>query len=1105
MRYSDEADKLFPYLLPKIQRALAGGVSGGSGTVGIGGAPSPHGLNSAHHTGTISNAQAPQFLLADGTRALTGNLAVDAGIVIDGVDLSAHAADPDAHHARVTVGNGLSLSGQLVAVDLATNPGLEFVSGKMRVDLVTNSGMQLDANGLGLGAPSTLSVSSANSITTSTHNHAITSSSDVGTSPVASILASNATGWLTLAQLTLRGNLVFAGGNREIQASNDLTVTPGNDLILDPTGLIVLPNAQEMRTGTFSDLVTGITGFRMWDRGSNYRQLTTGAIKADEMYVRVFVADEVRIDRGEEYWSKSYGVVETDFTLPADEATVDVWFENSPGLAAANIFSVNDWLLARTIDWDTSLTIEKIWFQVVSLLTAGSVDGYRQQWRIRRKSGGTTSSIVKKGNVLLDSGQVGQGWIHLSALEQDGGPFIQIGEYTSVSSDVPQFTNYVRIGNLNGVVDYATDEWGQAAGNNLGITPSTGFSGYAVDATNGLRLFNTSFLLYDGSTLATSITNGDGIRLLQDTGLDSNPNRYIEWYSDLATPVDSELRATLRAYDDAAGSTVQLFAIGAAGDSSYLQIGTQVLGGGGSAFIGISRGGGSSNIEISSSYTTVSTLLGVGNGNIAPSSILHVYENTSTTGAAAGLTIEQDGTGDAVAHFSLTGGQTYSMGIDNSDSDAFKISGSSDLGTSGLLYLSASGYLGVGIAPSAKLEILSGGIRLNSNQGTNGGDVGGPIEFYNQAAPGVVAYIKAIRESQTYNAAIIFATRAGGSATERMRIDAGGNVGIGITPSTKLEIADGGIRLNSNQATNGGDVGGPIEFYNQATSGVVAYIKAIRQSETYNAALIFATRAGGSASEKVRIDAAGNVGIGVSSIGAKVDTTTSGTTPGLRVSQYASAAPTMAGWRAQGTEGSPSQVGDGNVLALMSGRGYTSGGWATDYSGEIQIVAAETFNGGTTGKRGGRVEIYTTAVGGTSLTKRLTVGDGGQITFSAAAYSAYTSASAANMYMDTNGLIWRSTSSGRYKTDVRDLPVALGDNLIDKLHPVLYKSKNVNDGTRDYVGLIAEEVLAAGGDGYVELDEEGVPQGVMYDRLIVAVIAALKGMRKELDYLKGVA
>lgn len=55
-------------------------------------APSPHDLIGAHHSGLLADSQATQFLKTDGTRPLAGNLAVDAGITIDGVDISALAA-----------------------------------------------------------------------------------------------------------------------------------------------------------------------------------------------------------------------------------------------------------------------------------------------------------------------------------------------------------------------------------------------------------------------------------------------------------------------------------------------------------------------------------------------------------------------------------------------------------------------------------------------------------------------------------------------------------------------------------------------------------------------------------------------------------------------------------------------------------------------------------------------------------------------------------------------------------------------------------------------------------------------------------------------------
>lgn len=68
-------------------------------------APSPHGLNSDHHDGQISDAQAPQFLKTDGTRPLAADLPVADGVAVDGVDLSvfrnnydSHLGDPTSHN-----------------------------------------------------------------------------------------------------------------------------------------------------------------------------------------------------------------------------------------------------------------------------------------------------------------------------------------------------------------------------------------------------------------------------------------------------------------------------------------------------------------------------------------------------------------------------------------------------------------------------------------------------------------------------------------------------------------------------------------------------------------------------------------------------------------------------------------------------------------------------------------------------------------------------------------------------------------------------------------------------------------------------------------------
>lgn len=66
---------------------------------------------------------------------------------------------------------------------------------------------------------------------------------------------------------------------------------------------------------------------------------------------------------------------------------------------------------------------------------------------------------------------------------------------------------------------------------------------------------------------------------------------------------------------------------------------------------------------------------------INPTSKIHLYQNNSEVGSGAGITIEQDGSGDSVIQFLLTWIRRWVAGIDNSDNDKFKISPTSDVGS----------------------------------------------------------------------------------------------------------------------------------------------------------------------------------------------------------------------------------------------------------------------------------------------------------------------------------------------------------------------------------------------------------------------------------------
>jgi hypothetical protein len=100
----------------------------------------------------------------------------------------------------------------------------------------------------------------------------------------------------------------------------------------------------------------------------------------------------------------------------------------------------------------------------------------------------------------------------------------------------------------------------------------------------------------------------------------------------------------------------------------------------------------------------------------------------------------------------------------------------------------------------------------------------------------------------------------------------------------------------------------------------------------------------------------------------------------------------------------------------------------------------------------------------------------------------YTTGNAANLYVDAGGLVYRSTSSLRYKSDVTDATHGLADVL--KLRSVTYKAKNSGDTV--FGGLIAEEVHDAGLTEFVAYDKEGRPDAIHYGNMVALLVKAVQ-------------
>lgn len=132
---------------------------------------------------------------------------------------------------------------------------------------------------------------------------------------------------------------------------------------------------------------------------------------------------------------------------------------------------------------------------------------------------------------------------------------------------------------------------------------------------------------------------------------------------------------------------------------------------------------------------------------------------------------------------------------------------------------------------------------------------------------------------------------------------------------------------------------------------------------------------------------------------------------------------------------------------------------------------------------------------------------------------------AANMHMDVQGRVFRSTSSRRYKTDIQNaefdpdavlqmqprtwLPGSIPRTCPDWLHekhggdhcPAEQEPACPDPDARRQVGFVAEELVDLGLSDFVEFNAEGEPEAIYYDRLTAALIPVLQRQQAQIDAL----
>ena len=250
------------------------------------------------------------------------------------------------------------------------------------------------------------------------------------------------------------------------------------------------------------------------------------------------------------------------------------------------------------------------------------------------------------------------------------------------------------------------------------------------------------------------------------------------------------------------------------------------------------------------------------------------------------------------------------------------------------------------------------------------------------------------------------------------------------------------------------------------------------------------------------IDTSQNVGIGTTSPGYKL--TVNGQTS-FAANQYVRIG---AAFFAAGDGSTINYLFCGSSALAVRNSADSAEFMRIDSSGSLQI--GTTALGGTV-KLGAYSSTstsgsYAQILRNSSATDLFVVRSDGLFITGNAASSPYnlTTASAANVNVDANGGLYRSTSSLRYKTNVQDYGKGLADLL--KLRPVTFSSKP-RDGddtpdTKTYAGFIAEEVDAAGLSEFVQYNADNQPDALAYANMVALLTAAIQELSAKNDALE---
>jgi len=343
--------------------------------------------------------------------------------------------------------------------------------------------------------------------------------------------------------------------------------------------------------------------------------------------------------------------------------------------------------------------------------------------------------------------------------------------------------------------------------------------------------------------------------------------------------------------------------------------------------------------------------------------------------------------------------------------------------------------------------------------------------------------------------------------TNAVYIDDAQQVGIGTTaPAGTLDVGavSGAITAGDLTVTTGSTTAkvtiGRLSSTSNDSTGFRVRDRIDRDVLTVDAGNFVYSQSG---SERFRCDSSGRLLVGTSSA------------PSGSVSQYAKLS--VVGNTSSAANGAYFTIGRGSA-----GSGFVSGTdigqifWTDNAGAEFASIAGAADGTCGSGDYPGRLTFSTTADGASSPTERMIIRQDGT-TQIFAVYTATTGA-AANVNVDVNGYLTRSTSSIKYKTSVETLEDQYADALL-QCRPVWYRSLSEKDNPEwGWWGFIAEEVaeidprLVHWKTQEVTFDETGSavttdletpePEGVQYDRFVPHLLNLIKRQKEQIEAME---